>query len=174
MGEEIELKVGARPYLVYLVLGGWAPLYLLYGIIVTRGNRPNLTYAFLTTIVVFSLLFAALWLYRVRLRDGVLTEKGFLRATKRVPISAIWRWRYEIGWPNQRWLWWPTVRPFRRVAIYYKEGNSERHLDVSLNIFPIGRVRELLDAVRKSRPDLDLPKGFQRRLKQLAEHNSMS
>lgn len=163
MEEEIELKIGARPYLAYLILGGWAPPYLLYGIIVTPENRANLTYALLTIIVIFTWLFAAFWLYRVRLRDGVLIEKRFLRVTKCAPVSAIWRWRYEIGWPNQRWLWWPILRPFRRVAIYYKEGDRERYLDVSLNIFAIGRVRKLLDAVRELRPDLDLPKGFTRR-----------
>jgi hypothetical protein len=158
--EEIELRVGVRPYLAYLILGGWAPPYLLYGIIVTPENRTNLTYILLTLIAILSGLFAAFWLYRVRLRDGVLTEKGFLRVTKRAPVSAIQRWRYEIGWPNQRWLWWPTLRPFRRVAIYYKEGDREEHLDVSLNVFAIGRVRVLLQAVRGQRSDLDLPKGF--------------
>lgn len=160
--EEIELTVRTRPYLAYLILGGWAPPYLLYEIIVTPENTAALTYALLTIIVIFSWLFVAFWLYRVRLRDDVLTQKGFLRITKCARVSAIRRWRYEIGWPNQRWLWWPTLRPFRRVAIYYQEGDHEQHLDISLNVFAIDRVRALLDAVCRQRPDLDLPKGFPR------------
>lgn len=80
--EEIELTVRTRPYLAYLILGGWAPPYLLYEIIVTPENTAALTYALLTIIVIFSWLFVAFWLHRVRLRDDVLTQKGFLRITK--------------------------------------------------------------------------------------------
>jgi hypothetical protein len=98
--EEIELRVVARPYLAYLIIGRWAPPYLLYGIIITPENRANLIYALLTFIAIFSWLFMVFWLYRVRLRDGLLTESGLLRITKRVPASSIRRWRYEIGWPK--------------------------------------------------------------------------
>lgn len=161
----IELRVVARPYIAYLILGGWAPLYLLYGVIVTPENRESLLYALLTIVGLFLWIFVALWSYRVRLRDGVLSEAGFLRPRKLASVSSIRRWRYEVGWANQKWLWWPTLRPFRRIAIYYKDGTTERHLDVSLNVFARERVDELLNAVRVLRPDLDLPRGFSVRAK---------
>lgn len=152
----VRLGVIRAPYIAYFIVGGWTPIWLLYEILIN--HRDDLIYALLLGVGIFGGLFLSFWLYRVQLLDGVLIEKGFLRRTKRVPVASLRRWQYELGWPDQKWLWRPTLRPFRRLSIYYEEGGRERPFDVSLNLFGAAQVRELIEAIRNLRPDWDMPK----------------
>jgi hypothetical protein len=66
----------------------------------------------------------------------------------------------EIGRDSQKWLWRPTLRPFRRLAVYYMIGDQERSIDISLNHFSVEKARELLNHLIQLRPDLGIPKDF--------------
>lgn len=158
----IELRVIPAPYIAFGVLGGWAPFLLLYGAITTPSSRGDLLFAFFLGVIIFSCLFAAFWFYRVSLSNGVLVEKKFLTASRSVPVSSIERWSYEVAWPNQTgWVWVGNLRPFRRIAIYYRDDDSnEKYFDISLNHFPVKDVRRMLQEISLQRPDIKPLKGF--------------
>ena len=117
-------------------------------------------YAEFILIFLIFVLFLSFHLYAIKLEGGVLTERGLLKHTKKAPVSTIRRWRYEIGWPDQRWLWRPTLRPFRRLSIYYEAKGRQECIDISLNLFAARQVRDLVEAIRSLRPDLQVPKGL--------------
>lgn len=48
-------------------------------------------------------------------------------------------------------------RPFRRIAIYGREGDPNARVDISLRHFERGDVNQLLSTIQECRPDLDLP-----------------
>jgi len=48
-------------------------------------------------------------------------------------------------------------RPFRRIAVYRNRGPNE-FVDISLRHFQMEDIQKLPEAIRKSRPDLDVPK----------------
>lgn len=113
--------------------------------------------------IVVGYLFAALWFYRIDLAEDELIERG-LKRTNIAPLSTITDLRMETGWAGQRWLWAPTLRPFRRLAIYYTVDSKHLHIDISLNHFSGGDVRELLDSILRFRPDLSIPRLSRSRL----------
>ncbi|QCI79593.1 hypothetical protein E6W36_08715 [Hankyongella ginsenosidimutans] len=91
----------------------------------------------------------------------MLTDSGLLKFTKRAPLKAVKRWGYEVGWPDQRWLWKPALRPFRRVALYYDDDQGRpQHFDISLNHFRAEDTYAFIQAIARARPDLDWPKDF--------------
>ena len=110
---------------------------------------------------------AAFWFYRIELFEDVLIDKG-LKRTKKAPVAAITKLNLEVGYGDQKWLWGPTLRPFRRLAVYYTVDNKQQSLDISLIHFDIQDVRELLIKLIKIRPDLELPKNFPKQRKQQA------
>ncbi len=94
----------------------------------------------------------------------MLTDSGLLKFTKRAPLKAVKRWGYEVGWPDQRWLWKPALRPFRRVALYYDDDQGRpQHFDISLNHFRAEDTYAFIQAIARARPDLDWPKDFPRK-----------
>jgi hypothetical protein len=158
----VELRVRSKPYIVYLILGGWCPFVLIDWYIEDPKSRDDLLQAMILFLFVFGFLFLSFWLYRVQLRENILIERGLLKVTKRLPVLSIQQWRCETGWPDQRWYWRFNLRPFRRIAIYYTEQNRKKHFDISINHFDIEKVRVMIEAVLAQRPDLDWPKGFTR------------
>jgi hypothetical protein len=157
---KLELRVTKRPYFAFLVVGGWVPLWLLFLIVTKPDDRVDGIFALCLGVALFVWLFLAFRYYRIGLYDGTLVQWSLLQSATRVPVASISRWRCEVGWPDQSWIWLPHLRPFRRVAIYYEDNGSERHLDVSLNHFDIEQTRMLIEAVRELRPDLGKPSDF--------------
>lgn len=48
-------------------------------------------------------------------------------------------------------------RPFRRIAIYGREGDANARVDISLRHFERDDIDQLLSTIQKCRPDLDVP-----------------
>lgn len=156
----------ARPYVAYLCL--YLPI-LISGIhsILTKKTYDAAISWFNGTILVslpLGYLFISFWLFRISLKDGMLIDSGLLKFTKRAPLKAVKRWGYEVGWPDQRWLWKPALRPFRRVALYYDDDQGRpQHFDISLNHFRAEDTYAFIQAIAHARPDLAWPKDFPRK-----------
>lgn len=161
------LRVQKRPYIVYGALLLIASI-MSAGIFIQNNNTfLNVLTVLLCAIFPFIYLLAAFWFYRIELFDDVLIDKG-LKRTKKAPIDAITKLKLEVGYGDQKWLWGPTLRPFRRLAVYYTVDNKQQSLDISLIHFDIHDVRELLGKLIKIRPDLEMPKNFPKQRKQQA------
>lgn len=52
-------------------------------------------------------------------------------------------------------------RPFRRIAIYPKNGGKRHFIDVSLKHFAARNIRRLMTEIQSRRPDLELPEAWQ-------------
>lgn len=162
MQKSVELRVSKKPYLAYAVIFLPAILAGVHSVFTAEDGNVMYSWMYAEFILIFLILilFLSFHLYAIKLEDGVLIEKGLLKRTKRAPVSTIKRWRYEVGWPDQRWLWRPTLRPFRRLSIYYEAKERQERIDISLNLFATRQVRDLVEAIRSSRPDLQIPKGL--------------
>lgn len=156
------LRVGRRPYLTYSIFGLPGLCLCAAGVIFAPEEHSRSGYIIALLILAASLgyLFAAFLLYRVSLTEGNLVDSGLFKRTKTVSVDAIIRLKMETGWGSQKWFWAPTLRPFRRVAIYYRDGNDTKFLDISLNHFPILEVRQFISDLRELRPDLQVPRGL--------------
>jgi hypothetical protein len=152
----VELKVNKRPYIIY-------GLIYLFGFCIVISfffDGISQFWDVVGGLVILTLpyvyLISAFWFYRIELFEDVLIDKG-LKSTKNVPIAAITNLKLEVGYGKQKWLWGTTLRPFRRVAVYYEVGNKKQYLDISLVHLKIQNVRELFDNLIKLRPDLEVP-----------------
>ena len=152
------LCVQKRPYIVMTILYGPSIPLLMISI----AHNPNdliIPAIFGIYLLVVGYIFAAFWFYRIELFEDALIDRG-LKQIKFAPVKSITKLQMEVGWSDQKWLWAPTLRPFRRMAVYYTIGNQERYIDISLNHFSIEKVRVLLGELIKLRPDLDIPRNF--------------
>ena len=162
-----ELRVQKRPYIIYGVLLLIASIMSADIFIQNNNTFLNVLTVLLCAIFPFIYFLAAFWFYRIELFDDVLIDKG-LKRTKKAPVAAITKLKLEVGYGDQKWLWGPTLRPFRRLAVYYTVDNKQQSLDISLIHFDIQDVRELLSKLIKIRPDLEMPKNFPKQRKQQA------
>jgi hypothetical protein len=128
------LRVQQRPYIVTAAMYG--PVTLLFVPIIMNNRKGTVLIStiFLIYMFVFIYLLGALYAYRIELSNDALIDRGF-KITKRAPINTIYKIQMEIGWGSQKWLWRTTLRPFRRLAVYYTIGDQERSIDISLNHF---------------------------------------
>lgn len=161
------LRVQKRPYIVYGALLLIASIMSADIFIQNNNTFLNVLTVLLCAIFPFIYLLAAFWFYRIELFEDVLIDKG-LKRTKKAPVAAITKLKLEVGYGDQKWLWAPTLRPFRRLAVYYTVDNKKQNLDISLIHFDIQDVRELLSKLIKIRPDLEMPKNFPKQRKQQA------
>ena len=161
------LRVQKRPYIVYGALLLIASI-MSAGIFIQNNNTFfNVMTVLLCLIAPNIYILIAFWFYRIELFEDVLIDKG-LKRTKKAPVAAITKLKLEVGYGDQKWLWGPTLRPFRRLAVYYTVDNKQQSLDISLIHFDIQDVRELLSKLIKIRPDLEMPKNFPKQRKQQA------
>ena len=161
------LRVNKRPYIVYgsIYLFGF---FLFIAFFFDGISQFWEVFAGLITYtIICGYMMAAFWFYRIELFEDVLIDKG-LKRTKKAPVAAITKLKLEVGYGDQKWLWGPTLRPFRRLAVYYTVDNKQQSLDISLIHFDIQDVRELLIKLIKIRPDLEMPKNFPKQRKQQA------
>lgn len=167
----VELRVAARPYCVYTIIASPVVIACIYDAFNAPSEAARVSNFQAVALIFFLLgcLFFPLWMYRIKLYKDELVDYGFLKFTKRAPVISVSKVRQESGWPKQRWYWAPAMRPFRRIAVYFEDGEKTESLDISLNHFPIAKVRELLDQLQQLRPDLDVPLLIQR--KRAREHS---
>ena len=155
----VILHVTRRPYVTFLIPYAAIALMCVHSIVTAPSREVAQSWSIpLGVMVAFiGYMCIAFMAYRIELHNDQIIEKGWLKKSKIAPAAAIRKVELEIGWGKQRWLWAPTLRPFRRIAIYYADLKEIRYLDISLNHFSKKDVSRLLMALKQIRGDLDIP-----------------
>ena len=154
-GRRVFLRRTVSPYLGQIVI-----LVLVTGfsfVIAARTHEWKFLFAVAAIWLLFSgLVFAALK-YRISWgTDGICQEASGGRVC--VAYEDITRVVSEVARPTE---YASAARPFRRIAIYAEgTAGSDRFIDVSLKHFAPADIRELMQAIRKRRPDLPLPNAW--------------
>lgn len=149
--EIASLRAGKKPYVIYLLLYGWAPVLLGYGAFMYPENRASLLFAMLIMIAIPSWLILSLWRYRFYLYEGHISRRRFFEKSVRVALADIVDWKIESGLAYDGAVSVANARPLRRLVVLYRDGGVQRYLDISLTHFPPDAVRNFMAKLRSVR-----------------------
>lgn len=92
--------------------------------------------------------------YKIYWTSQEVCQKASGGASVRIKISAIANVVAERSRPAEMLS---MSRPYRRITIYEVGSDKSKFIDISLRHFNLGDIRDLLQSIRKQRPELTIP-----------------